>query len=69
VKAWLTTLFDEMLPGAAFTLTSSSGAGHLRHLNWKAKSPKARVDNGNDTLGLMDGKIIYQYSAFNLTSS
>lgn len=68
LKAWLATLLSEMLPDAAFTLTSYNGAGPLRHLNWKAKSLKARVDNGNDTLGLLDGKIIYQYSAFNLTS-
>jgi hypothetical protein len=68
IKAWIIDLLNEKLPGATFSLTNANGSGLLRHVNWKARSQKAHVDNGSDTLGLLDGKIIYQYSAFSLTS-
>jgi hypothetical protein len=52
------------LPNAKFTLTGFSGTGASRHLTWTATSPQGKVDNGSDTLGLSDGKIIYHYSFF-----
>jgi hypothetical protein len=67
LRAWYQTIFNELLPNAKFTLTGFSGSGASRHLTWTAASAQGKVDNGSDTLGLSDGKIIYHYSFFNVT--
>lgn len=67
ICAWYTTLFNQILPNATFTLTGFSGTGSSRHLTWTAVSSQGKVHNGNDTLGLSDGKIVYHYSFFTTT--
>jgi hypothetical protein len=36
-------------------------------MTWTALSSKAMVRNGNDTLGILKGKISYHYSFFIVT--
>jgi hypothetical protein len=67
VRNWYTNFFNQVLPNATFTLTSFSGSGSTRHLTWTAVSKVGRVLDGNDTLGLVNGKISYHYSFFNVT--
>jgi hypothetical protein len=67
LKTWYTTFFNQTLPNASFTLTGSSGTGNSRHFTWNATSSKGKVLNGNDTLGLQNGKIAYHYSFFSVT--
>lgn len=67
LKKWFQTLFTERLPDADYVLTSFSGSGNIRHLTWTADSPAGKVLNGSDTLGLMDGKISYHFSEFEIT--
>jgi hypothetical protein len=69
LRSWYTMLFNTQLPNATFTMTGLSGTGNSRHFTWQAASPKGAVHNGNDTLGLVDGKINYHYSYFNITQS
>ena len=68
IRSWYNTVFTQTLPNARFTLTGSSGTGNSRHLTWTAQSPNGTVDNGNDTLGLMDGKIAYHFSSFSVNN-
>jgi hypothetical protein len=65
--AWYHTFLTATLPNATFVLTGYSGSGSSRHLTWTADSVNGRVLNGNDTLGLKDGKIAYHYTFFNVT--
>ncbi len=59
--------FKEGLPNATFTLTGYSGKGASRHLTWEASTPGGTiVRNGNDTLGLKDGKIFYHTTYYSL---
>lgn len=68
IRSWYSTIFDQLLPAADFKLTGSSGTGNSRHITWTAESTKGSVKNGNDTIGLMDGKIAYHYSFFTISS-
>jgi hypothetical protein len=65
--AWYHNFLNNVLPDATFELTGSSGTGNSRHMTWTATSSKGNVLNGNDTLGLMDGKISYHYTFFTVT--
>ncbi|NPV86397.1 MAG: nuclear transport factor 2 family protein [Anaerolineae bacterium] len=69
IKAWYTIFLNQTLPNATFRLTSSSGSGNSRYFTWQATSPKGKITNGNDTFGLLDGKISYHYTFFTITSS
>lgn len=64
IRAWYQTLFSQILPNATFTLTNFTGTGSSRHLNWTATSSLGNVQNGNDTFGLIGGKIAYHYTFF-----
>ena len=64
IRTWYATLFGQILPNAKFTLTGYSGKGNSRHMAWEAVSSAGAVRNGNDTLGLQDGKIAYHYTFF-----
>lgn len=66
LRAWYVSLFRDNLPSAVFTLLGSTGSGTERHISWSAVSSKYKVNDGLDTFGLMDGKIIYHYSSFTL---
>jgi hypothetical protein len=67
IRAWNQSLFNQLLPNAVFTLTGFSGTGGSRHFTWTAVSPLGNVQNGNDTLGLLNGKIAYHYSFFTIS--
>jgi hypothetical protein len=67
LRAWYTKLFTEILPESNFTLGNYTGKGSSRHLTWTASSSKGIVRNGNDTLGILKGKISYHYSFFTVT--
>jgi hypothetical protein len=69
IQTWLTKFLGEMLPNAIFRLTGVSGTGDSRHFTWQATSQTSKIMNGNDTVGLMNGKIAYHYSFFTVTKS
>ncbi len=69
LRAWYSNLFNQYLPGGKYKLTSYSGVGASRHFTWTAAASRGRVENGNDTLGLMDGKIAYHYTFFTVTNN
>jgi len=63
---WYTDLFTNRLPGAVFQVTGYSGSGNSRHFTWTATSPAGLVRDGNDTLGIRDGKVQYHYTYFTI---
>ena len=67
VKSWFNTMFSEILPNATFILAGYSGEGSTRQISWTASSSAGNVQNGSDTIGLIDGKIAYHFSEFTVS--
>ncbi len=67
LRAWYTSLFNQVLPEATFTHTGFSGSGSSRHFTWTAASRSGQVSNGSDTFGLINGKIAYHYTFFSVS--
>jgi len=68
IRSWYTRFLTERLPNGSFVLTSMSGTGSARQFTWQATSPKGKVQNGNDSLGISNGKMNYHYTYFTITS-
>ncbi len=66
LRSWYQSLLTQVLPNATFSLAGYSGTGNSRHFNWTAKSTNGTVRNGNDTFGLLDEKIGYHYTFFDV---
>ena len=64
IDAWYNNFLTNTLPDSIFILTGSSGTGNSRHFTWNAQSPQGQVTNGSDTIGMLNGKIVYHYSFF-----
>lgn len=64
ILQWYRTLLNTTLPGATFTLGAESGQPGSRRFSWTATSPTRRVDDGEDSLGMVGGKIVYHYTRF-----
>jgi hypothetical protein len=62
IQSWYNTFFSDLFPDATFTLTGYSGSGSSRHLTWKAQRPDGTAKHGNDTLGMIEGKISYHFT-------
>lgn len=60
-------LLYNRLPNAAFTLLDQSGQETTRIFTWSALSGAGRILDGNDTLGLREGLIQYQYTRYTIT--
>ncbi len=66
LRAWYDSLLNQLLPNATFTHLAHSGQGSARWFSWRAVSPRGRVENGSDTLGLYQDKIAYHYTSFTI---
>ena len=66
VADWYRKLLTEILPAAVFEVTGKFGSGSTRHYTWKAQSARGKVIDGNDTLGLRDGKIQFHFTYFTI---
>jgi len=67
IRAWFDTYINQLLPNAEFLQTGYSGTGNSRHFTWVSQADTAYILDGNDTLGLLNGKIVYQYSFFTVS--
>jgi len=67
IKAWYRTFFDQLLPNGTFTRTGFTAPGNSRTFSWRARSDAGEVHDGNDTFGLMNDKIAYHFTHFNVT--
>lgn len=66
IQQWYGVLMNQLLPGAQFQMTGKSGSGPSRQFTWIAQSDHGVVMDGNDTLGLRDGRIQYHYTYFTI---
>jgi hypothetical protein len=64
IHTWYEELFSQILPNATFTLVGESGTQGSRHFTWTADSTLGTVSDGQDSLGLVDGRIVYHYTQF-----
>ncbi|MFN2147927.1 MAG: hypothetical protein ACK2T2_06010, partial [Anaerolineales bacterium] len=64
IRQWYQDVFTELLPDARFEVLGKTGEGRSRHFLWRAESSRGRVVDGNDTLGIVDGRIQYHYTYF-----
>lgn len=69
IREWYAAFLAEQLPDATFKVTSKSGTGSSRHYTWTAESTRGNVLDGNDTLGIKDGRIQYHYTYFTIQSN
>ncbi len=67
IKAWYQTLLNQQLPSGDFERTGFTASGNSRTFSWTARSDAGQVLDGNDTFGLMNGKIAYHYTHFHVT--
>ncbi len=66
IRSWYENLFSQVIRNPKFVLTGHTGSGNTRNLTWTASGENGRVRNGNDTLGLLEDKISYHYTFFNV---
>lgn len=67
IQQWYEDLFTNLLPNAQFEMTGKSGSGYSRHFTWNARSSSGVVLDGNDTLGIRDGRVQFHYTYFTIT--
>lgn len=67
IRTWYKNLIEQLLVNPAFVHVGYSGSGNSRNFTWTATSDSGMVNNGNDTLGLSNGKIAYHYTRFSVT--
>ncbi len=64
IRNWYNSLLKDKLPNGKYTLSSYSGVGSSRQVAWTCKAKSKNVTDGNDTIGLLNNKIVYHYSHF-----
>jgi len=64
LRAWYQELIDNTLRRGAFTLGSIAGGRAYRRFTWAADSFTGHAEDGDDTIGLLDGLIQYHYTYF-----
>ncbi|TLN04234.1 nuclear transport factor 2 family protein [bacterium] len=67
IRGWYDDLITHRFPTNTFNLTGVDGTGPTRHFTWTTTSPYGNITDGNDTFGIVDGKIAYHYTYFNVT--
>ncbi len=58
------TLMTTTLPNAKFSLVSSEGTAKSMRFYWNCTSSAGKVENGYDTIGMLDGKIVYHHTQY-----
>ena len=61
INGWFTALLNTTYPTAAFALESCSGSENSKTLVWKISVAGDTTITVEDTLGMLDGKIVYHY--------
>jgi hypothetical protein len=69
LAAWYDELLGQKLAGAVFATTQVTGHGTSHHFRWKAAGPTGEVVDGDDTIGLAEGRIQYHYTSFSFAAA
>jgi len=67
IQTWYADLIAHRFPDNIFQITGMDGTGSTRHFTWATSSKYGNITDGNDTFGLVNGKIAYHYTYFNVT--
>jgi hypothetical protein len=68
IRAWFSKLFNQTLPNATFELGENSSNASSRYFSWTADSANGNVTDGNDSFGIVGGRIVYHYTQFSVTA-
>lgn len=66
IASWYQQLLGRLLPQAKVSLTGKIESATSRHFTWTASSEAGQVVDGNDTIGLRDGKIQFHFTYFTI---
>jgi hypothetical protein len=66
IKEWYASFFNQEIPQAEFKLKNTQDSGITRHFTWEASNSTKEIENGKDTIGLLNGKILYHYTTYNI---
>lgn len=69
IREWYGQIVPSLFPNLKMTLTGYTGKDNSRRFTWTASSSRGNVENGNDTLGILNGKIAYHYTYFSKTGA
>ena len=65
IIAYYQGLLSQTMPNSEFLLTGTSSTGNTYHFTWAAHGHQAGIiSDGNDTIGMLNGKIAYHYSFY-----
>ena len=67
IRQWYYNFLNFTLPNATFIISSSSGSTNSKRFTWQAATQSGQIANGNDTIGILNNKIIYHYSYFTIS--
>jgi hypothetical protein len=68
IRTWYSKFFNQTLPNGIFTLGENSSNASSRYFSWTASSTAGNVTNGNDSFGIVGGKILYHYTQFSVSA-
>ena len=63
IRTWYDLLINQSMANFHFETSAIESSQNSRHIHWKAVSNEGKIKSGIDTIGLLDGKIIYHYSS------
>lgn len=66
IRSWYSVLLNQLLPEGKFTLSGYSGSGNSRQISWRCKTNFSEVNDGADTIGLLNNKVSYHYTQFSI---
>ena len=69
IRQWYEQLLANDLPGATFNIGPQTNKDGVRQVAWRAASTRGAVNDGSDTLCIMDGKIAFHATQFSIRSS
>ncbi len=67
IRNFFYNFFNTSLPSAKYTLTGTTGSSFAKRFTWTATAPSGKINNGSDTIGIVNGKIGYHYSFYTFT--
>lgn len=67
IKTFFSQMLGVQLLKGLFNVTSKEESDNTIHYTWTCTSSRGNVENGKDTLGLKDGKIIYHYCNYDIS--
>jgi hypothetical protein len=62
LRGWYTEWLQTQLPQATFAITESHAVDNFRRARWSASTPAGKSQTGEESLGLLNGRIQYHFT-------